>query len=651
MANMSFRDRLGDWLMEGAVKHPDLSVDTGHKAPWHKVMCLTGVDYFSTLGYQPGIAILAAGILSPMATLVLVLVTLLAALPTYLYVARYSPEGQGSVSMLERLLPGWSSKIVVLIMLGAAATDFIITITLSSADAAAHIIKNPVISDFFGSGSQMLVSMLLVGALAGIFLKGFKEVIGLAVALVVAYLTLNFVLIAAGMVHILMQPELVSTWWQAATTRYPHMWEMVLVSAFIFPRLALGLSGFETGVMVMRQVDGGDADLEKDADGKSLLKGRIVNTKKLLIGSALIMSFLLITSSFVTTLLVPAEALQHGAEAEGRALAYLAHHLLGNWFGTIYDISTVGILWFAGASAMAGLVNFVPRYLPRYGMAPEWARAVRPLVLVFAVVAFFVTWVFNADVTAQSGAYATGVLILLTAAALSVTLARWNQDGIWRWLNRGVFTLITLVFGYTTLVNIWERPDGIKITSCFILAVAVLSFASRYWRSTELRITKVVLDDNAATFLHDAVDKSSQVRLVAHRPGGSAYAIKMRHSAERHSLENTDTLIMVEVVVDNSSEFMYDTLEVKGLMKGEADHPVLRCRAQAVPNALAALSLHIRDEYGVLPNLYFSWTDGHPLRLILEFLFWGTGEIPLLTRSILRAHEPEQRTRPIVHVA
>ena len=140
-------------------------------------------------------------------------------------------------------------------------------------------------------------------------------------------------------------------------------------------------------------------------------------------------------SSLVTCTLIEPQALQQGGTAANRALAYLAHGesaapigpMFGETFGTIYDITTVVILWFAGASAMSGLLSLVPRYLPRYGMAPRWAEAFRPLVVLFTVVGLLVTWVFDASVEAQGGAYATGVMVLITSACVAVVIDQWRK--------------------------------------------------------------------------------------------------------------------------------------------------------------------------------------------------------------------------------
>ena len=170
----------------------------------------------------------------------------------------------------------------------------------------------------------------------------------------------------------------------------------------------------------------------------------------------------------------------------------------------MYDISTIAILWFAGASATAGLLNLVPRYLPRYGMAPEWTRAVRPLVLIFVAIAFFITWWFDADVDAQSGAYATGVLVLMLSASFASTVAVHRRG------RRGAalgFGVITAVFAYTLVTNVIERPDGIKIALLFIVGIVVSSFASRVHRAFELRATAVTFDECAARFVDEAAQQ------------------------------------------------------------------------------------------------------------------------------------------------
>src|SRR5512142_1924446 len=265
------RRRFKLWFFEGVG---DVAHHTGlHQAQWWQVMCLTGVDYFSTLGYQPGIAFLAAGFLSPLATFVLVLLTLLGALPIYSRVAEESPNGQGSISMLEELLPRWKGKAFVLCLLGFAATDFVITITLSAADATAHILGNPFVPHSLNH--PIALTLVLLSAFCASFLKGFKEAIGLAVLLVGVYLTLNVIFIADALGHVFRHPEVFPAWRSALVAKHGSPAMMIGISLLLFPKLALGLSGFETGVAVMPLVAG------EPGDTAARPAGRIHNTKKL----------------------------------------------------------------------------------------------------------------------------------------------------------------------------------------------------------------------------------------------------------------------------------------------------------------------------------------------------------------------------------
>lgn len=638
---MQYR-RFQRWFLEGIreVSITPHKVARSHQThPWWQVMCLTGVDYFSTLGYQPGIAFLAAGALSPIATMILVVLTLFGALPIYNRVAAESPNGQGSISMLEHLLPRWRGKTFVLCLLGFAATDFVITITLSAADATAHVVENPLVPHWLHH--QILFTFALLLMLGLIFLKGFKEAIGLAVFLVAVYLFLNGIVIIRGIVEIINHPEVVSQWRIALTTGKAHGNFLLIIGLALlyFPKLALGLSGFETGVAVMPLVKGDLTDIPQAPEG------RIRNTRKLLQTAALIMSVMLIGSSFVTTLLIPAKEFETGGGANGRALAFLTHKFFGHGLGTIYDLSTIAILWFAGASAMAGLLNLVPRYLPRYGMAPEWAKANRPLVVVFTSVTLAVTWIFKADVEAQGGAYATGVLVLMTSAAVAVSLTFWKRGGWQLW----GFLLITVVFIYTTIINIFERPEGLKIASFFIGTIILTSLISRMLRSTELRILGVTFDETAEKFIKEAA-KRGVIRIAANRPeDGSVeeYKRKEQEVIESHHVPPHEPLLIFEVKVGDASEFS-ESLSVHGVEVGP--YQVLRCTSASVPNAIAAFLLKVRDMSGIIPHIYFGWTEGNPIGYVLKFIFLGEGDTAPIMREVLRQNVSNPQKRPRVHV-
>ena len=629
-------------------------------------MCLTGVDYFSTLGYQPGIAFLAAGALSPIATLVLVLLTLFGALPMYHRVAAESPHGDGSISMLENLLSRWKGKLFVLALLGFAATSFIITITLSAADATAHIVENPFVLDHLHFlHHRIIVTLVLVAALGAIFLKGFKEAIGIAVLIVAVYLLLNLIVVAVGAYQIYLRPSLFWNWKSVLIETYRSPLLMIGTALIVFPKLALGLSGFETGVVVMPLVRG-DRDLSEDeiesihttrsartttpASAQQLLAGRIHNTRKLLTTAAIIMSLLLVASSIITTLLIPAEefrpetATQEPGSANGRALAYIAHHYLGGVFGTLYDLSTISILWFAGSSALAGLLNIVPRYLPKYGMAPEWARATRPLVVVFTAICFIVTILFKADVDAQGGAYATGVLALMTSAAIAVTLSARRRGERSQW----AFMLISLVFSYTTVTNIVEQPEGIKIAFVFILVIVLSSLVSRVWRTTELRVERVELDDTAREFVRQAA--RGTVRIITNRcDRGDADEYKLKETEKRtdNHIPPGEPILFFEVTPGDASEFS-GVLRIRG--ENIDGYKVLRTESPAVPNAIAAFLLFLRNETGKLPHVYFGWSEGNPLSYLMKYIAFGEGDTAPVTHEVLRQAEKDPERRPIVHV-
>lgn len=511
-----------------------------YQTTWLAVLCLIGLDYLSTLGYQPSLAFTAAGRLAPLATVVVVLVTLLGALPVYTYLASRSPHGQGSFALLERLLPGWTGKTLLLILLGFAATDLVFTRTFSTADASEHLTHNtypdwqqtlryidyldpfaeklrnwlPQSMSAYApkqSNRQLTITLflLILGTFfTWIFRRGYTgSMVRTAVGVVAVYLLLNVVVIGSGLVYLGLHPEIIGSWWTDVTTRQWALaappWHgqgtsgIIANCLLLFPKLALGLSGFELGLLVMPLIKGDQAEQAREP------RGRVRNARKLQVTAVVIMGLLLLGSSFVTTTLIPPPAFTRSGQAAHRALAYLAHGnalnndqgaevlnpLFGPVFGTIYDISAILILCLAGASITLGLRSLVPVYLHRLGMELEWSHNFGAMLYIFSFIKVSVTIFFDANLNAQFNAYATSVMALITAAAFVSAGDRWKmrpEAPRWRripWL----FLLIGMVFLATTLTLIHRQSSGLKIALCFIGTILLLSMLTRAYRSSVLR--------------------------------------------------------------------------------------------------------------------------------------------------------------------
>jgi hypothetical protein len=605
-----------EWLRRDESRDPRSDKHGTH--PWYLVIWLTGVDYFSTLGYQPGIALLAAGALSPIATAVLVAVTVLCALPIYVQVSGRSFAGLGSIAMLENLLPGWWGKFMVLVLLGFATTDFIITMTLSASDAARHATQNPYLHPLLGD-ANLRITLVLLALLAAVFLKGFAEAIELATAVCVPYLLLNVIVLGRALVEVATHPRALPRWENALRTRGDWT-QLALAAVILFPRLALGLSGFETGVSVMPLIRGDEAD-----SGTDRPKGRIRNTRKLLATAAIIMSVLLLVSSFVSALLIPEQAYREGGSASGRALAYLAHEYLGNIFGSIYDLSTILVLWFAGASAMAGLLHLVPRYLPRVGLAPEWVAYARPLVLVLFAFDVVVTLIFRANVEAQGGAYATGVLVLMLSAAVAASISLWKEHS--RSLSLYCWGVVA-VFAYTTVANIVERTDGIIIAGCFILFILTVSGISRYWRAKEIRVGGHRFANAESERLWNLLVDQKVSMIPTGNLDPEARSARTAQLREHYNVKGPLVFVYVRLL-DNRSEFL-SPLEIS-VKEEEGQFLVEASQAVAKANAVAYLSELLHPA-----AIYLGLSRQNLMRQSFRYFLLGEGETGLMVYTVLQ---------------
>jgi hypothetical protein len=262
------------------------------------------------------------------------------------------------------------------------------------------------------------------------------------------------------------------------------------------------------------------------------------------------------------------------------------------------------------------------------------------VVLIITAIGFLVTFIFDADVDNQAGAYATGVLVLMTSVAFAATISTPGR--------RAAFGIVFAVFLYTTFLNIVERPEGLKIATWFIVAIVSSSLVSRVMRSTELRAHGVQYNDLAHKFLDASAGQP--LRIIANRPDtglAEEYAAKLREAREAHHLPPDAHVMFLEVYPGDSSAFS-ESLQIDARDVG--GHQVLSTSSPAIPNAIAAVLLDLRDQTGVTPHAYFGWTEGNPITYLLRFLAFGEGDTAPVTREVLRQAEPRPELRPRIHV-
>lgn len=666
--------------------------------PWALVLCLVGVDYFSTLAYLPSMAVEAAGSFAPLAAVGIVLVTFFLAMPVYWYVVGRSPDGRGTAGILEGLVPGWRGKFLVLTLLGFAAADFVITRSLSLADAAIHLLHNPhgqrllesLPPSLFGDRSnwwrpldEALTRLLepQVAITVGLAIASFglwrllkrgltRRMLLFTAGAVTCYLALTAVVILGSLAYVTRQPGVWQAWLDAiflvpaaagdlAVSPPRHwLWAWLGAALWSFPQLALGLSGFE---MIMTTVPRVSVGRQPSADTQAR---RVRNTRKLMLVAAAIMAVYLVSAVLVTTLLVPRAAMLPNGPAEHRALAYLAHGspvsgdpsgaavsaLFGDRFGDLFDIASAIVLCLAGASVTLGLQNLLPHYLNRLGMELSWAGRVGVILNVLNVIVLVVTVVFRASPTSQQWAYATSVLVLLAGATLAMAMdLRHARTSIpYASPMRAMAIVAGVFFLPMTVVTVAINQSGLTIAMLFVSAIIVSSFISRWIRSTELRLEGFDFTDEDTSQRWKELKECGAKVLVPHRPGWASLAEKHRDLHRAYRIESAAAVLFIEVRLGDPSNF-YQRPLVKIERDGQLE--VIRVsRCVSVSHVLAAICLELCRDGVEPPQIIFGWSHESPMAANLNFLLLGEGNIPWMVKELLREAMPESARQPRVRI-
>ncbi len=666
---------------------------------WPWVLCVVGLDYLSTLAYQPSMAFDVAGRLAPLATGLVVLVTLLFALPVYWYIAGRSPDGGGTTGLLERAIPGWFGKLLILILLAFGAVDLVLTRTFSAANASEHITHNPhpdwqhgldtsaaegenlrrelppEVQDktegLWNRHTVVTLIVLSISTLAGlVFFRGYsKNFVRLAVVVVAAYLVLTLVVVGTAGAYLIQNPHLFDQWWAdvwagnwkpGTEPKPPGDWgDLILASVPLFPLLALGLSGFELTLMTMPHIRG------RKTDDPANPRGRIQRTRWLLVTAALLMSTYLLGSTLVTTVLISPTALSSHGQAKNRAISYLAHGetladgqssaglnpLFGTVFGTVYDVAAVVILALAGLSVAMTLSQWIPPYLHRLGMEFNWSVRLGLMAYLFIAVKFAVVVYYGADLEAQRAAYLTAVLAVFAFAAVIAAVDVWQRrkQRSWHRLLRMpvVFLLAGLVFAVSGLSIAIDRPAALVMTGAFIVVVLGVSIVTRVWRSTELRFGGFTFADADSKTEWEKLCASDFPILVPIRGNGHTLAEKELQIRTLHRVPATMPIMFLQAMVTDASDFSQSPVMRVTRENGRVLIHIAGC--VAIPHALAAAALQI-SAAGAVPEVHFGWSNENPITANLHFVLFGIGNVPWMVHNLIRRSDVPDARKPRVVV-
>lgn len=679
---------------------PQAASEVPFRAAWPWVLCVIGLDYLSTLAYQPSLAFAAAGRLAPLVTVLVACVTLFLALPVYWYIAGRSPHGGGSTALLERVIPGWFGKFLLLVLLAFGAVDLVFTRTFSAAAAAEHLTFNPhpqwqqaldaatrhgegwrqQLPDWVKDHSEGLwhrqtvvaLVVIVLSTVAGlIFFKGYtRNFVRLAALTVLLYLAMTLVVVGSSVAYLIERPQLVEAWWAdvwagnwkpGVEAKPSGDWGALLGACVpLLPALCLGLSGFELTLMAMPLVRG------KKGDTVEKPRGVIRNTRVLLAVAAVTMSSYLLTSTLVTTVLIPPSAQEVNGQAKYRSLAYLAHggalsdgqpsaamnSAFGLAFGTAYDFATVAILALAGLTFALTLASWIPPYLNRLGMEFTWSVNWGVLAYLFLGVKFAVTAYYGADVDAHRAAYLTAVLALFAFAALAAAVDVWNRraDRNWRKALRvpPLFVTALAVFVASAAWVASERPVGAAVAGAFVALVMGMSIAIRAWRSTEFRFESFEFADKATEYEWEKLTAADLPILVPIRPGLTDLREKEIEVRLRHRIPGAVPVVFVIAELADPSDFRQRPLVRIVREDGRVVVHITRCCSLA--HAIAAAAIELAKTGGV-PEVHFGWSAENPVTANLHFVLFGMGNVPWMVYTLIRRADVPEDRKPHVVVA